>query len=78
MYPSPKSISVQDAIVVTCFGKIFIKMETTEPQQNASAIPVKNLKTILKLLKRQTQIFRSQIKYKATKAKLTWELFLCL
>ena len=44
MYPRPKSISVHDAMVVTCFGNIFIRMETTEPQQNASAIPVKNLK----------------------------------
>jgi hypothetical protein len=56
MYPSPKSISVHDAIVVTCFGKIFIKMETTEPQQNASAIPVKNLKTKFKIFDERTQI----------------------
>ena len=43
MYPSPKSISVQEAMVVTCFGKSFMRMETTEFQQAASAIPVKNL-----------------------------------
>ena len=46
MYPSPKSISVVDAMVVTWFGKIFIKIETIEPQQAASAKPQIHLKNL--------------------------------
>jgi len=43
MYPNPKSISDHDAIVETCLGKTFIRMETRDPQAIASAIPSKNL-----------------------------------
>ena len=46
MYPSPKSISVQDMIVETLLGKSFIKIETPEPQAAASATPSKNLEAI--------------------------------
>ena len=43
MYPSPKSISVHETIVVTYFGKSFIKIEITAPRIAASATPAMNL-----------------------------------
>ncbi len=39
MYPKPKNISVQDIIVVTFEGKIFINMLMTAPHAATSAMP---------------------------------------
>jgi hypothetical protein len=46
MYPSPNSISVQETMDVTLLGNSFIRMETTDVQQAASHMPVKNLEVV--------------------------------
>ncbi len=59
MQPRPKRVSVNEAIVVTCLVKTFIKIETTEPQIAASEIPKTTLKQ-KKLIKMKFLVFRFQ------------------